>query len=157
MRRFGTGCQYVGIVQTQDGGHAALPGRNGFLHQLATTLDELHRIAQAQTACRDQRAVFTQAVPGNVSRARTTFGQPQTPQGDRGGQNGWLGFIGLIELLFRPLLGQCPQVVTQSIGGFFECFKDNRMLRAQLGQHAEGLRTLSWKDECEGSRHVTSP
>ncbi len=69
---------------------------------------------------------------------------------------GWV-FIGLIELFFRPLLGQCPQVVTQSIGSFFECFEDHWMLRAQLGQHAEGLRTLSWKDECEGSRHVTSP
>ncbi|MNT87758.1 hypothetical protein D3C72_2282100 [compost metagenome] len=73
MRRFGTGCQYVGIVQPQDGSHAALPGRNGFLHQLATTLDEFHRVAQAQAARCHQRAVFTQAVPGDVGRTRTTF------------------------------------------------------------------------------------
>ncbi len=94
---------------------------------------------------------------GDECRARAAFGQPQTPQGDRSGQNGRLGFVGLIEQLFRALLGQCPQVVAQRSRGFLKGFEDQRMLRAQLGQHAEGLRTLSWKDECEGSRHVTSP
>jgi hypothetical protein len=37
---------HVSIVQAENGGHATLPGRNGFLHQLATALDQLHRIAR---------------------------------------------------------------------------------------------------------------
>jgi len=82
LRRFGTGGQHVGIFQTEDGSHAALPRRNGFLHQLATALDELYRVRQAQAARSNQCAVFTQAVTGNECRTRATFSQPQTPQGD---------------------------------------------------------------------------
>ncbi|MNF93916.1 hypothetical protein D3C84_766070 [compost metagenome] len=157
MRGFGAGSDYIGIVQAENGGHATLPGRHCFLHQLATTLDQLDRIGQAQAAGGNQGAVFTQAMTGNECRARTTFGQPQAPQGDGSGENGRLGLVGLIELLFRPLLGQCPQVVAQGVRGFFEGIRDQRMLSAQLGEHAERLRTLSRKDECEGCRHVTSP
>ena len=113
--------------------------------------------ASAQAASSDQGAVLAQAVTGHKGRTRAAFRQPQTPQGDGGGEDGRLGLVGLIEQLFRTLLGQYPEVIAQSIGGFFEGVEDQRVLRAQLGQHAEGLRALSWKDECEGCRHVTSP
>ncbi|MNE48335.1 hypothetical protein D3C80_1427910 [compost metagenome] len=141
------------VVQTEDCRHGALPGRYSLLHELATTLDQLDRVAQAQAASGNQRAVLAQAVAGNESRTRTALCQPQTPQGDRGGENGRLGFVGLIELLFRTLLGQRPEVIAQSLGGLAEGINDQRILGAQLGKHAEGLRTLTGKDECEGCRH----
>ena len=127
------------------------------MHQLAATLDQLDRFSQGQAARSHQGTVLAQAVTRDEGRACAAFCQPQAPQGDRGGEDGRLGFIGLVEQRFRPLLGQCPQVITQGVGSFLEGVQDQRVLRAQLGQHAEGLRTLPWKDECEGCRHVTSP
>lgn len=50
LGRFGAGGNHVSIFQAENGSHAALPGRNRFLHQLATTLHQLDRFTEGQAA-----------------------------------------------------------------------------------------------------------
>ncbi len=150
---FNAGSNHVGVVQAQNGRHATHTRGHGFLHQLPATLDQLDRIGKADAAGGDQRAVFTQAVAGHIGRLNADFGLPQAPQGDGSGQDGRLGLVGLVEQLYRALLGQGPQVVTQGSGRFSESIDHQRMLRALLGEHGQGLGTLPRKDECEGCRH----
>ncbi len=154
--RFGAGCNNVSIIQTQNGGHAALTRRHRFLHQLAATLDKLYGVGQAQALRGYQCAVFTQTVTGDECRNRTALGQPHVPQGNGSGQNGRLGLVGLVEQLGRTVLSQCPQVVAEGFGSLLESVEDQRMVRALLGEHTERLRSLTRKDECEGCRHLTS-
>ena len=92
-------------------------------------------------------------MPGDERRARTALGQPEAPERDRNREDGRLGLVGLVQVLFRTILDQRPKVVTERLGGLGEGIAHQRLLGAQLGQHAEGLRTLAREDECEGCRH----
>ncbi|MDT4838829.1 hypothetical protein FQZ97_725980 [compost metagenome] len=153
LRGVGAGGQHIGVFQAEDGGHAALPRRNGLLHQLATTLHQLHRIGEGQAAGSHQGGVFAQAVAGDVGRTSATFSQPQAPQGDGGGEDGGLGLVGLVELFFRTLLGQGPEVVAERLGGFGKGIQDQLLLAPLLGQHAQRLGALTGEDESEGCGH----
>ncbi len=90
---------------------------------------------------------------GNECRPGATFSLPQAPQGDGRGKDGRLGFVGLVQLLFRPLLGQRPEVIAESLGGLAEGIEHQLLPGTVIGEHGQGLRTLTGEDECEGCRH----
>ncbi|MNY11696.1 hypothetical protein D3C86_1447380 [compost metagenome] len=156
LRRLGASRQHVGIIQPEDSRHAALTGRHRLLHQLAAQLHQLDCFSERQAARSNQRRVFTQAMAGNERRLQTTLSAPQTPQGNGCGKDRRLGLVGLIELLFRPLLAQGPEVVAKRFGSLGKSI-DNDLLRAVPSQHRQRLRALARKDECEGCRHVNEP
>ncbi len=149
LRRLGTGRQHVGIFQPQNRRHSTQTSRHRLLHQLATELDQFHRFGERQTARGDQRGILPKTVPGNEGGTCAALGQPQTPQRHRCSQDGRLGLIGLIQLFFRTLLDQRPDVIAKCRRGFGERVDDEALLDAQLGEHAERLRTLTRKDESE--------
>ncbi|MCY1417247.1 hypothetical protein D3C76_829880 [compost metagenome] len=150
---FGTGSGHVGIVQTEDCGHATGTGRHGFLHQLAAALHQFHRSGERQAAGSHQRGVLAQAMAGDERRSGAALALPQTPQGDGGGKNGRLGLVGLVQALFRAFLHQRPEVIAQGIGSFAEGFAHDGVLSALVGEHADRLRTLAGENECEGCGH----
>ncbi|MNP38111.1 hypothetical protein D3C76_1316020 [compost metagenome] len=120
---------------------------------MATALHQLHRIGEDQTAGSHQGRIFAQAVTGDVGRTSATFSQPQAPQGDGSGEDGRLGLVGLVELFFRTLLGQRPEVITERLGGFGIGLQDQLLLAPLLGQHTQRLGALTGKDESEGCGH----
>ena len=146
---FGACGQYIGVFEAKDRCHTALAGRHRLLHQLPAQLDQLDCIGERQATGSYQRRILAEAMPGNEGRSRTTLCLPQAPERDRGCKNSRLGLVGLIELLFRPLLSQRPEVITQRSGRFGEGVDDDVLLSTKLGQHAERLRTLTGKDESE--------
>src|SRR3990167_6263278 len=153
LRSLGASRQYISIFQTENRCHAALPGWNSLLHQLAAMLNQLDRSGQRQTTGGNQRRVLTQAVPGDKRRTRGALSKPGTTKRNRSGEDRRLSLVGLIELFFRTLLSQRPEVITKGFGSLGEGFEDQRSLRTMLGEHAERLGTLTWKDECERCRH----
>ena len=145
----GAGSQHIGIVETEDSRHATLAGRHRLLHQLTTQLDQLDCIGERQATSGNECGILAEAMSGNESRPRTTLRLPQAPERNRSSENGRLGLVGLIQLLFRALLSQCPQVVTQRSGSLGKGIDDHALLSTKLGQHAERLRSLARKDESE--------
>ncbi|MNP41819.1 hypothetical protein D3C76_1355430 [compost metagenome] len=90
---------------------------------------------------------------GDERRNHATFALPQAPQGGGGGQDGRLGLVGLVQALFRTLLAQGPEVVAEGFGGFGKGIAHHGVLRAQVGEHTDRLRTLAGENECEGCGH----
>ena len=121
-----------------------LPRRNRLLHQLAPTLDQLDRIGERQAFGRDQRGIFAQAVPGDERRARApSASQRRQSAIETVRMAGWV-----LSVWFRRSSGPfwtSAQVVTERLGGLGEGIAHQRLLGAQLGQHAEGLRTWPGK------------
>ena len=94
---------------------------------------------------------------GDIGRTRAVLGQPQAPQRHGGGEDRRLGLVGLVQLLFGAILGQRPEVITQRLGSLGERIKHQALLRADLTQHAERLRTLTGEDECGDYGHGKNP
>ncbi len=88
-------------------------------------------------------------MPRDERRLRPSLVQPEAPQRNRGRQNSRLRLVGLIQLVFRALLGQRPEVIAQRGRSLGEGISNDSLLRAQLCEHAQGLRALPWKDESE--------
>src|SRR5690606_19310245 len=63
-----------------------------------------------------------------------------------------LGELGAVELLFRALLRELPQVDAGAFGGLGEGLAHLRVRRRQFGEHADGLGTLA--GEAKGKRRL---
>lgn len=96
--------------------------------------------------------MFARLCPAtNAGRAPPSASQRRQSAIETVRMAGWV--VGSVQALFRTILDQRPKVVTERLGGLGEGIAHQRLLGAQLGQHAEGLRTLAREDECEGCRH----
>ena len=108
------------VFGAEHGGHRAGAGGRGVLHQLAAHAHELRAVVQRERAGGDQRGVFAEAVAGEQRRLRAAARLPRAPRGDAGGEQRGLREFGLVELVFRALLRERPQVDARAFGGFVE-------------------------------------
>ncbi len=141
--RLGTDSAHGSIVQPQDHGHGADAFRHRRLHAAPAFGNQCNRLAEIDGAGADQCGVFTQAVPGHQRRPGTTVCLPCAPHGDTGSQHGGLGPVCPVELVFRALLDQLPEIVAQRVAGLGEGGRYLRIVRGQRREHADRLGTLS--------------
>ena len=142
------GSLHVGVGQAQNGGHAAGTDRNGLLHGLGTQAHQTDGRIDVERTGSDQGGVLAQAVPSHEGRLGAAFRTPGSQAGHAGQQHG----------------GLCPGSQGQFLGGAFgDDLRQGRFAQCgvgttdeiidfgtagQRGQHADGLRALAGKDEC---------
>ena len=102
---------------------------------VAAQLDQLDCIGKRKTASSHESGIFTKTVACNESRLRAVFSLPKTPDRNGSSENGRLSHVGLVQMFFRAVLGQRPEVITERLGGLTEGVPDQRLLGAKLGEH----------------------
>src|SRR5690606_9889542 len=143
------------IGQTQDGCHGALASRHRLLHQLTAPLNQTQRVGKRNDTGGDQGGILPQAVPGNKGGAHAAVRRPYPPERDGSSQNRRQGAIGAIEIGFRTVLAQLPEVVSEGIGSLGKGLADLWMFCGKLTEHAYCLGALSREYESEGLSHAT--
>ncbi|MGY3264254.1 hypothetical protein ACVWZN_000327 [Lysobacter sp. HA35] len=84
-----------------------------------------------------------------LRRHRAATGLPQAPHGDTGSEQRRLGEFGGVEPSVGTVLAERPEIDTGALAGLGERGGDERIGRCELREHADGLRALAGKDECE--------
>ena len=155
LGRLAAGGRKFGVIQAEDGSHRALPQRHGFLHHLAAETHDVERGPEIHGIGADQGGVLAEAVTRHRHRPRTAAVDPHPPRGHAGCQHRGLGSLRRTEVRFRARLAQRPQVVAEHLARFVEGRAHDGCGGGEVGQHADGLRTLPWKDECECHRRFS--
>ena len=137
------------VFHAQNRRHGALPRGNGLLHETRAVGDQLHGLDKLDRPGAHQRGIFAETVTGHVPRPRAVGRQPRAPGRHPGRQHGRLRDLGLIQLFLRSLLHQLPEVFAQGLRGLGEGLLHDGKLRCQGVQHADRLRTLPGKNECQ--------
>ena len=78
---------------------------------------------------------------------RTTELLPHAPYSNAGGQQCRLGVLGLIELIFRAILAQCPQINPNALSRLVKRRTHHGVGGSQLGQHANRLGALAGENK----------
>jgi hypothetical protein len=94
-------------------------------------------------------------VPGHHGCRTPARLLPDAPHGDTGGEHRRLGVLGAIQILFRSLAHQRPEIAPERVGGFLEGLFDGWMRLSERVEHADRLRTLTGKEDSELLAHGT--
>ena len=149
LRGFTAGSFDFGVVDAEDRSHRALPRRHCCLHRLAAKLHEPDSRPEIERTGAHERGVLAEAVAGHCRRQAAAVLAPDAPRGDAGREHRGLRALGLAELVLGAALAQLPEVVTEHVGGLRERFLHERLGAGERGEHADGLRALTGKNECE--------
>ncbi|MNX97670.1 hypothetical protein D3C86_1300450 [compost metagenome] len=149
--RLGASRTHVVIGQAQDGGHAALAHRHGFLHRLCAEAHQRHSVSKRNHARGHQRRVLAQAVAGHQGRGRAAGVQPGAVHGHGGSQHHRLGVGREVQFFRRTFRDQAADVLPQRGGSFLQRGADHRVVGKRV-EHADRLRALARENECEFHR-----
>ncbi len=86
--------------------------------------------------------------PATTDGRRAAFGAPGAVGGHTRDQHHRLGIGGQAQRFLGALPDQPRQVLAQGIGGFLQRLGHGRVIAPGI-EHADGLRALARKDECE--------
>ena len=132
----------------QDCRHRAHSHRDRLLHILSTIAYGTHCVGKAHRARSHVCRILAEA----VARHKTRLGDAalKNPQGrNRRGENRRLRDLGEPQLLFRSLKAYLRQLVAQRLVGFFKRLPRDGILLGEILAHADGLRSLAGKNECD--------
>ena len=140
---------HSGVVQSQDGGHAAGAALTGQFHQPTTLTHQPQPIGKVQRPCRRQRRVFPQAVTSHEGwRERVLWPDRLecVPAGDARGKDGGLGVEGIGQRLLGALKAEARKGKAENMIGLIEHFLGNGIGFIQVTAHTHFLCSLAWKE-----------
>ena len=115
----GAGAGGVFRAEAEDGGHGALAGGNGFLHEAAAMADGAHGVGEGDGASGDVGGVFAEGVAGDEGGRNSIF-REDAQGGDGDGTDGGLLKFGEFELVFGAFKAEFGDGEAEGFVGFFE-------------------------------------
>jgi len=138
--------------EREDGGHGALTRGDGQLHGASAGFDGAYGVGKAEGSSGDVGGPLSQRVPGGQRRLDTLFGE-YAERGDADGEDGRLGIFGEAQVFFRAFKNQFGERKAKSLIGFGKGGGGDGKVVGEVAAHANGLRTLAWKEKSEAGRH----
>ncbi len=134
------------LGELEDRGHGADARRDSLLHVAAALTDQLDCVGEIESAGRDQRGVFAQAVTGDVIGLDASFPQ-HSGRGGRDRQQRRLGILGQLEGVFGTPEAEFGQRKAERGVGFVKDLSRNSEIVSQALAHTGELRSLAGKNE----------
>ncbi len=119
----GAGGFDVGEVEAEDGGHSALAGRDGGLHELAAGADGADGVGEGEGLGGDVGGVLAERVArgvGDGEIAGVEFGLEDAEGGDGDGEDGGLGVLGELEGVFGAVEDDVGEGEVEGVVGLLE-------------------------------------
>ena len=144
----GLGAEVVDLVrgQAEDGGHCALSGGNGLLHEAAAGADGLDGVREGEGSGGYVGGVFAERMPGGVGGCDAVFGE-DARDGDGDGEDGGLGVLGELEVFFRAFEDELGEREAEGVVGLDEGDAGGREGFVEGESHADGLGALAGEEK----------
>ena len=152
LGRFIGQCRGLFDVGSEQGRHAALADRHRLLHRQAAQFQQFGGRRQVQGPRRAQRAIFAEAVAGDIAAqifqrlAAVFFHDPQGRDGI--GHDRRLRIFGQGQFFGRAFAHQLEQILLQRVIDFLENFAGGAAGLGKRLAHADRLAALSRKNKC---------
>ncbi len=135
------------FAEPEDRRHRARPDRHGFLHVAAAMTDQPDRIGELERPCRDMCGVLAEAVAGDHRRFEAA-GREQAVRRHAHGQDRRLSVLRQREAIGRTVEDEVAQRLSERRIRLVEHLAAFRESVDQGFAHADDLRSLAGKDEC---------
>ena len=141
-------------VEAEDRRHRAGADRHRLLHRLRAKAHQRQRVGQASARRRRPARVYSPSEwPATTAGSRAALGEPGAIAGDARGQHHRLGVGRQVELLLRAFADQARRCPRRARRRPRRSVCAHGRVVAPGVEHADGLRALAGKDECE--RHAS--
>ena len=143
-------------LEPEDGRHRPFARRYRLLHQPAALAHAANRIAEVESARRDERRPLAEAVPADGRRhepgrlAEDAIGA-HAHREDRG-----LGVLGELQHGFGSVEAEARERHAEPVVGLLERAPRDRKGLRKIAPHARALRSLPRKEADGGRRHQTA-
>ena len=136
-------------IEAENRRHRTRADRHGLLHVASAPPDGAHRIGKRKRAGGDVGGVLAEAVARNERHGRRQpFGLEHAIRRDARRENRRLRVFRQHQRVFRPVPDQAAQRLAERLVRFGKHLPGRRKGLSQRAAHADLLRSLSWKHEC---------
>ncbi len=142
-------------VEAEHRGHGAFADRNGLLHELPAAANGPQRVREGYRTGRNVCRILAEAVAGRKGRANPP-GLREAARGYACRENRRLGVLGEQQPFFGPIEAQPAQRFAERRIGFVERLPAEGKRVGQSLAHADLLRALPGKNECNHRVETTS-
>jgi hypothetical protein len=143
----------LGDGEAEDGGHCALAGGNGGLHELAAEPDGTDGVGEGESVGGNVCGVLAQGVAGGEGDGEIAgfeFRLEDAEGGDGDGEDGGLGVLGELEGVFGAVEDEVGEREAEGVVGLFKDGPGGGAGVVEGAAHADSLGALAGEEEGDG-------
>ena len=149
----GAGLLDLGVVQTEDGGHAAVDRVRRLLHQLAAHGYDLDAVRERYHARRGERGIFAEREAGRCLERHARLGK-RRERGHRVGEDRDLAVFRARKRLLIAVKAELRHIQTGALAGLFKDQTGGLRIVVKILAHARRLRALTG-EKCKTVFHAS--